>query len=219
MEIVGAPVGAADFCSAFVKTTLDKMLQHSESLLKLHPQSASKLLRDCVCAAPAYLAQVCHPNFTKEALTNFDDSVWSLWLRIVGGTGGDELAACPLALEQARRKAFLPSRYDGVGLRSWESTSAYAWFCSVASCIGLEDPNFNFARRSLTKASQDAYQLALDALGGPSYLATSKYELIPVDEPEVLSNSTFYVELFEEHKKLKLQKEFTEYASDECRHR
>src|SRR3954471_9170985 len=49
MEVVGAPIGAAEFCSAFVNTTLDNMLQHSESLLKLHPQSASKFLRD-VCA-------------------------------------------------------------------------------------------------------------------------------------------------------------------------
>ncbi len=82
MEIVGAPVGATDFCSAFVTSTLDKMLQHSESLLKLHPQSATKLLRDCVCAAPAYLAQVCHPNLTKGPLAKFDDSVWKLWLRV-----------------------------------------------------------------------------------------------------------------------------------------
>ena len=77
LEIVGAPVGAPDFCSTFVNAALDKMLQHSASLLKLHPQSATKLLRDCVCAAPAYLAQVCHPNFTKGPLIKFDDSVWS----------------------------------------------------------------------------------------------------------------------------------------------
>ena len=133
----------------------------------------------------------------------------------LGWAGGAEIVACDAVLERARRKAFLPSRYDGVGLRSWEYTSAYAWFCSVASCIGLRDPNFDFARRSLKKASEDAYEFAMDALGGPSYLSTSKYELIPVAEPDVLSNSTFYKDLFEENPKLKLQKEFTEHASSE----
>ncbi len=57
----------------------------------------------------------------------------------LGGTGGDELAACSSVVERARAKAFLPSRYDGAGFRSWEMAAAYAWFCSVASCIGLRD--------------------------------------------------------------------------------
>ena len=52
MEIVGAPIGSPEFCSAFVKKTLDKMLLQSELLLSLHPQCAIKLLRDCVCTAP-----------------------------------------------------------------------------------------------------------------------------------------------------------------------
>ncbi len=52
-------------------------------------------------------------------------------------------------------------------------------------------------------------------MGGPSYLETSKFELIPIGEPDVLSNSTFYKDLFEEDPKLKLQKEFTDTAANE----
>jgi len=165
-----------DFCS-----TLDKMLQHSESLPKLHPQSATKLLRDCVCAAPIWhkFATLTLPKSLWLSLT----TLFGAYGCASGGMGGGELVGCPLTIERARRKAFLPSRYDGVGLRSGESASAYAWFCSVASCIGLDDPSFDFARRALATASRDAYDHALDALGGPSYLATSKYELIPVAEP------------------------------------
>src|SRR5688572_190658 len=85
MEIVGAPVGSTDFCSGFVAKTLKAMLSASESLLQLHQQCATKLLKDCVRAAPAYLAQVCHPMITKEHLLRFDDSIWKLWLRILGG--------------------------------------------------------------------------------------------------------------------------------------
>ena len=216
IEIVGAPVGSADFCATFVTTALDNMLHHSESLLKLHPQAATKLLKDCVCAAPGYLAQVCHPNFTKEPLHKFDDAVWNLWLRVLGGSRGDDILCCSSVLERARRKAFLPSRYEGVGLRSWERTSVFAWFCSVASCVGLCDPNLEFARRSLKKASEDAYGFAMEALGGPSYLSESKYELIPAGEPAVLSDSTFYKDLFKDEPKLKLQHEFTDISSNLC---
>ena len=88
MEIVGAPVGSVDFCSGFVAKTLKDMLSASQSLLQLHPQCATKLLKDCVCAAPAYLAQVCHPSITKEHLLRFDDNIWNLWLNILGGLGG-----------------------------------------------------------------------------------------------------------------------------------
>jgi hypothetical protein len=136
IEIVGAPVGSFDFCTS-LESTLATMLHQSESLLQLHPQAATKLLRDCVCAAPGYLSQVCHPNFTKGPLHNFDDSVWNLWLRILGETGGNELSCCTSVYERARGKAFLPSRYDGVGFRSWERTSAFAWFVQLLPVSGL----------------------------------------------------------------------------------
>src|SRR5688572_23646403 len=63
----------------------------SEALAQLHPQCATKLLKDCVCTAPAYLAQVCHPSITK-----------ALWLQILGGVGGDSPGACTLSIERSR---------------------------------------------------------------------------------------------------------------------
>ena len=131
MEIVGAPVGAPEFCTAFVEKTLKRMLRESETLVKLHPECATKILKDCVCAAPAYLAQVCHPSITKEHLLHFDDRVWDLWLQILGGVGGDSPGLCSLGLERSRMKAFLPSRLNGVGLRSWDRTVDFVWFASV----------------------------------------------------------------------------------------
>ena len=77
---------------------------------------------------------------------------------------------------------------------------------SVGSCIALEDVDFNFARKFLRSQGESAYTIALDALGGPSYLDRADYEIIPIGEPEVLSDSTFFVDLFEDNPKLKLQK-------------
>jgi hypothetical protein len=165
MQVVGTPVGSADFCSTFVQTTLNDMLVDAESLLELHPQCATKILRDCVCPAPAYLAQVCHPSVTREHLANFDDSVWKLWLRILGGTHGEELGCCQDVLSRSRMRAFLPCRFDGAGLRSWDRTAAFSWFCSVASCIALSDPDLEWARKFI-KNGEDAYEHAMESLGG-----------------------------------------------------
>jgi hypothetical protein len=41
-------------------------------------------------------------------------------------------------------------------------------------------------------------------------------ELIPVDEPTVLRDSTFYKDLFKEEPKLKMQHEFTDISTNLC---
>ena len=109
------------------------MLRESESLIQLHPQCATKLIRDCVCAAPSYISQVCHPSVTKEHLLHFDDCVWELWLKVLGGVGNGAPKSCNRSLNRSRMKTFLPSRMNGVGFRSLERTGDFAWFSSVAS--------------------------------------------------------------------------------------
>ena len=213
MEVVGAPIGPPEFCSAFVSKELMRMLRESEDLIELHPQCATKILKDCLCAAPGYLSQVCHPSITKEHLLHFDDCVWDLWVKILGGVAGKSPASCALSMNRSRMKAFLPSRLNGVGLRSWERTGDFAWFASVASCIARDDPDFNFARRFLKRQGESAYEIVLDAIGGPSYLENCNYELIPIGEPDVLSESSFYWDLFEKEKKLRLQKEMLNLAN------
>ena len=213
MEIVGAPVGAPAFCEDFVKRTLEFMLRQSEELLKLHPQCATKILKDCVSAAPAYLAQVCHPAVTKEYMGNFDKRVWDLWVNVIGGVGDKSPGCCTLSLERSRMKAFLPSRLNGVGLRSWDRTADFAWFASVACCIALEDEDFNRARRFLHKQGASAYEIALEAVGGPAYLEKIDYEILPIGEPEVLSDSTFFIDLFKTHPNIRLQKEMLNLAN------
>jgi hypothetical protein len=210
LEVVGTPIGSPDFCKSFVSRTLNAMLRASEELVMVHPQSAVKILKDCVCAAPSYLAQVCHPDFTKEDFILFDDRVWNLLLKILTGLDGTELKCCDTVLARARAKAFLPCRYDGVGLKSWDQTADFAWYCSLACCSALEDPDLDFARKFLGKKGEDAYTFALDAVGGPAYLEDCVFELLPVDEPDTLSASTFYRDLFKDYPKLKLQHEFSD---------
>ena len=107
---------------------------------------------------------------------------------------GDSPGVCNLSIERSRMKAFLPSRLNGVGLRSWDGTADFTWFASVASCTAQQDEDFNYARRFLKAQSESAYSIALEAVGGPGYLEHSDYEIIPIGEPEVLSDSTFFVD-------------------------
>ena len=106
MVIVGTPVGSFDFCQWFVKKNLSTMMQESQTLKDLHPQCAVKLLKECVCAAPGYLSQVCHPNLTKEFLLEFDDNVWKLCLQFIGGVGDEQLKCCHEGLSRARGEHF-----------------------------------------------------------------------------------------------------------------
>jgi hypothetical protein len=212
MEIVGTPIGSNAFSKAFVKKIFKKMALESTTLLQLHPQCAVKLLKECVCAQPSYLAQVCHPNLTVESLSTFDALVWNLFRKMLGGIGEqkDQLNCCTEGLQRARTRAFLPSRHNGVGLQSAERTASFAWFCSMASCIGLEDRDLDFARKFLGERALDAYDHAMDALGGPDRAQKCKFTLVPPGDRDVLSNSNFYVELFKDEKTLKLQHEFLE---------
>ena len=110
-------------------------------------------------------------------------------------------------------KAHLPSRLNGVGRRSWGRVGDFAWFASVASCIALRDPDLDLARKFLGDRGKKAYEIVLDSIGGPSYLENCKHDLIPIGEPDVLSESNFYIDLFENEKKLRLQKEFQNLAN------
>ena len=94
-------------------------------------------------------------------------------------------------------------------LRSWERAADLAWFSSVASCTGLDDEDFNYARRFFKRQGEYAYTVALEAVGGPSYLERSDYELFPIDEPEVLSDSDF----FKREPQLRLQKQLLDLAN------
>ena len=63
-----------------------------------------------------------------------------------------------------------------------------------------------------------AYQQALAALGGPEEPRVACGQLLPPDDPEVLTRSNFYKELFAEYAEenktpLRLQKEFSYHAS------
>ena len=94
IEVVGCPIGSLAFQSTFVERTLAGFLDSREDLKQLHPQCALRLLLQCVSACPAYISQVVQPQATLEYLKSFDDGLWSFFLELLGGVGGDQLECC-----------------------------------------------------------------------------------------------------------------------------
>jgi hypothetical protein len=213
MEIVGSPVGSLLYCKSLVKETLHDMLKKSKDLALLHPQSATKLLANCIAPAPSYISQVCHPNITKELFNEFDDKIWHTWTCILGGIGGDQLELCPTGLDRSRRWAYLPTRYGGTGLRSWSSISDYSWFCSFASCSARSDPNFQAGRVRARAECEAAFHIALKALGGVTYVNHACLELLPPEEADVLWQSDYYKDWVLDHKSKQLQHEFNDFIA------
>jgi hypothetical protein len=146
-------------------------------------------------------------------LTDFDDHIWKLWTQILGGVGGEELDLCPAGLSRAQRWAYLPTLCGGTGLRRWSSISCYAWFCSFASCGSLLDPDFQRGRAFLATQCERAFEIALEALGGKTYVNHCAVELLPPEEPDVLWASNYYQDWIIDHKSKHLQHEFSEYIA------
>jgi hypothetical protein len=120
--------------------------------------------------------------------------MWDTFLKVLGGVGEevDQLNCCEEGLTRSKFRAQLPCKLGGSGLRSWERVSSYAWFCSVAACSGEDDPNLDEGRKFLGKLGEDAYDLAVESLGGPEADAVTREKLLPVDERDVLMRSNFY---------------------------
>ena len=215
MEVVGCPIGSPAFCKSFVRKTVKSMLANSHELTQLHPQAATKLILKCVSAAPAYLSQVCHPLMTKESFTMFDREMWKLWTTIFGGVGldGEQLQMCDVGIERSRLWSYLPARTGGAGLKCWSTIADYAWFCSFADCTVLHDADFEKGRVFAKKECEEAHAIALNVLGGPTYVNHADFELLPPEEPEVLYDSDYYKCWKEDHKTARIQKEFNNFLA------
>jgi hypothetical protein len=217
MEVVGCPIGSVRYCKNFVQNNLKSMLRNTDDLVQIHPQAASKIILNCVAPAPAYLSQVCHPQVTNKSLFRFDQALWRLWVSMLGGIGSEseQLAMCTEGTWRSRSWAYLPTRLGGAGLRCWSSISHYAWFSSVASCSALQDVDFERGRVFLKTECEGAHAIALDALGGVTYVNHAKFEFMPPEESDVLYASDYYKDWFKDYDFTKLQKEFSDFVAEE----
>ena len=85
----------------------------------------------------------------------------------------------------------------------------------MANCTILQDTDFERSRAFLKTDCEDAHKLALDALGGVTYVNRADFEFIPPEEPDVLVSSD-YREWQKDYKFAKLQKEFSNFLGQKA---
>jgi len=82
----------------------------------------------------------------------------------------------------------------------------------MAQCTLLRER----ARAFLKAECEAAHKLALDALGGVTYVNRADFEFLPPEEPDVLVDSDYYLEWHKDHRPAKLQKEFSSFLGQKA---
>ena len=85
----------------------------------------------------------------------------------------------------------------------------------MAHCTALQDADFERGRVFLKTECEDAHAIALDSLGGVTYVNRSKFEFMPPEEPDVLYASDYYKDWLSDHDFTKVQKEFSDFIGDQ----
>ena len=85
----------------------------------------------------------------------------------------------------------------------------------MASCSALQDPDFERGRSFIKTDCESAHAIALDSLGGVTYVNHAKFEFMPPEEPDVLYASDYYKDWLKDYDFTKLQKEFTEFIGEQ----
>eukprot|EP00731_Ephydatia_muelleri_P031367 Em0022g881a len=133
-EILGAPIGSHDFCTAFIERKRKEANQLLSLLPKLcDPQSAIALLRVCASFCRlAHLARSIPPTIASlEAFAKFDDEVLHCLECSV------EIELTPRACNQAK----LGLKYGGLGLRSLAMHAQAAYIASLSTSLTPIQPS------------------------------------------------------------------------------
>ena len=138
-EILGAPIGSHDFCTAFIERKRKEANQLLSLLPKLcDPQSAIALLRVCALFCRlAHLARSIPPiTASLEAFAKFDDDVLHCLECSV------EIELTPRACNQAK----LGLKYGGLGLRSLAMHAQAAYIASLSSLTPIQPSELTMQR-------------------------------------------------------------------------
>ncbi|CAK0836007.1 unnamed protein product [Prorocentrum cordatum] len=160
-KLLGAPIGAKDYCEAFTQRRADKTKPALEALANLHPQVGLALLRYCASYAKlVYSARTAPSALLSEALHCFDDGQRRAL---------SNLLAADLTDAQWRQAA-RGFAHAGLGLRELTAHAPGAYLASLAAtrhlCCDL-GPAYAWAPNSAATLEGQAL-LAYNALPAPA---------------------------------------------------
>ena len=119
MVVLGSSIGSKEFIHAFLEVSVAKHRRLHDALLSLPAQEAYLILRYCMAPRMNHLARTVHPRLLQPHAERFDDEVMDSLTT---------LGALPPSLPDLFRRLFqLPIRLGGLGLRSAQLVSLYAY--------------------------------------------------------------------------------------------
>jgi hypothetical protein len=128
VELLGCPLGDAEFAEALVGERVEKIRQCLTRLHRLQdPQIEMALLRVCM-GMPKFnfCLRTCSPTHIQRAIKAFDKCIDESIVRLVGGPG---------IPQQAMDQAHLPIALGGLGIPTAASRAASAFIASVVQTL------------------------------------------------------------------------------------
>ena len=136
-DLLGTPVGPAEFCEASFRKRICKVQEIVSRLADLQDsQMESTLLRSCLALPKvSYVLRTCPSELIRDALSCFDDSMREAI---------SDIAGCPLT-DWAWAKATLPTSLGGLGLRSASLHASAAYISSFQRTRAIVSKILNHA--------------------------------------------------------------------------
>lgn len=191
--VAGAPIGTDVFISDFVKTKLAEWKGKLPAILgvaRKSPRAAHRLLTVSATRLPTYFASTIPPEYTYDALREFDHAITDAFFQIVdpqaqmATTGEDRV-------QRALLKVTVPTP-RGCGLFIPSDQAAISWWASLQASLS-EDRDLFRLREALRTHVRNAWPFLSSALtdNGVSVMHTVAH-VIATSEDTLLDGSMFY---------------------------
>ncbi|CAI5991644.1 unnamed protein product, partial [Closterium sp. NIES-65] len=141
LNVAGVPIGSDGY---IISTVQEKLASFTTSLPLLHqlhdPQTASRILSQCVSARPSFLLRTVSPfPEIHDLFSSWDSTLLDHFTQLFGpGYWIPDTEQTKTAQQQV----FLPIRLGGFGLRSSASTAPLSYLCSWAQSLPLLSTHF-----------------------------------------------------------------------------
>ena len=149
VTIVGGPIGPDEYVSLECVRLVEALAVDMENLRKIEscPQQYNLLLTKCYNMRAMHLARCVPPPLLEAAARRHDHSVGMMWARPIYGLEPVPFgASASPTLEAALRRARLPAKHGGFGLRSLHAVRDAAFLASLASAWDSFAPRTDLCR-------------------------------------------------------------------------
>ena len=181
--LAGAPVGTDAFIHRHFDKELSDFASKSAKLAQLHPQLATRILKDSLIPAYQYLFQLTPPALVQEHARQFDQTVEELMITSVlqPQHRPPPVSCSDSRLSIGKMILHMPVKHGGLGLKSFRLLSYTAFWSSLACCVASGDPGLTAHSGALAHAATSAHGLLSRHLTAHGDFASKASSFLPHD--------------------------------------